>query len=276
MYKGKAPIPTALLDASGGIPLLLLFATYAYAFSRKRFSIGLWNKTFLVASCMAIVKGVFDVVTIMPDSSGWKTCMKRLGGDATKAFGEVQLQQDGISELPELIALELFGNEGKRVRYCADMMVSGHTYFATLFSLSTYKMTALLGIPWAKVLVGIVCTVCIAMEVALVAAARFHYTVDMLAAILLVGLFFDSVWIDGLASDWSEGFLWCDPDKFVPKSCVAFRWFATSRQRSLGYETMPGLAAIVPSRSSGLLNLRIIFSDAHFERGVKTLQASRA
>lgn len=57
LVRGKAKIPTNLLDASGFIPLLLCLASYVYSFLRGQFSIGLWNKTFIAASCMAIMKG---------------------------------------------------------------------------------------------------------------------------------------------------------------------------------------------------------------------------
>ena len=37
------------------------------------------TKTFLIAAALAIVKGTFDVVTIIPSSDGWDACVHRLG-----------------------------------------------------------------------------------------------------------------------------------------------------------------------------------------------------
>lgn len=56
---------------------------------------------------------------------------------------------------------EIVGVKGKRMRYCAaalaahlgslvkteDMMLSGHTYFASLFSLAAYKLTGAIDMP---------------------------------------------------------------------------------------------------------------------------------
>jgi len=58
---------------------------------------------------------------------------------------------------------------------------------------------------------------CVIGEVSLVAAARFHYTSDMLVSIVLVVLLFDSIHIGQLAADWSEGFSWQD-SSFIPES----------------------------------------------------------
>jgi hypothetical protein len=78
VFEGVVNIPTKLLDASAAIPLFFCVVAYGLAMMKKTFNIGLWNKTYIVASLMAIMKGVFDVVTILPDSTGWENCTNRL------------------------------------------------------------------------------------------------------------------------------------------------------------------------------------------------------
>merc|ERR1711977_256919 len=123
---------------------------------------------------MAIIKGVFDLVTVLPDSSGWENCQKRLGEDGLTAFrGQFNFTSSFLLSLWNMLIVEVTGWKGGRLRYCADMMVSGHTYFAVLFSLSTFKMVRYTSKKrshrWIKHLVAIVCAFCVVTEVILVA-----------------------------------------------------------------------------------------------------------
>mmetsp|Transcript_90098 Transcript_90098/g.259754 ORF Transcript_90098/g.259754 Transcript_90098/m.259754 type:complete len:540 (-) Transcript_90098:243-1862(-) len=281
---GKIHVPPVLLDASGAIPLGLCVLAFMYSLKRNTFSIGLWNKTFLIASIMAITKGVFDVVTIMPDSSGWKTCKTRLGQNQDE-LKDMDFDDSILEGLQDLIVLELMGENGKRVRYCADMMVSGHTYFASLFGLSAYKQIYYAGVHrWAANLVLLVCSLCVVAEVVMVAAARFHYTVDMLAAILLVILLFDSTYIEQVASFWSEGFWWRNPDtqSFQPRWSISYRIYRLFRycydcrrnnSTSGGHQKLPshnaediGAEDIVASRATGLLDMRSVLGHEPWKR----------
>merc|ERR1719210_3286528 len=249
---------------------------YLYAAYRGNFNIGLWNKTFIVGSIMAILKGIFDVVTILPDSTGWKSCKERLGKEGIASFREMSFVADFDGAFLKLLTLEILGGQGgRRVRYCADMMISGHTYFAALFSLSAYKQIYYSGSgKMVARLVGFTCLCCISTELILVAAARFHYTVDMLAALVLVVLLFDSTYVEQLAADWSEGFRWRDKETFQMHLSPVFnlymriRYQPTSVLRS-GVQSKPETDAliqkqsgeheqpIVPSRPVGLLNPRV-------------------
>jgi len=273
MVGGKASVPMRILDASGFIPLVLCVTAYVYSWWRGQFSIGLWNKTFIVASCMAVLKGVFDVVTILPDSSGWNTCQQRLGHKTIEQFKQARFAEDLDGAFWRLLSLELFGDHGKRVRYCADMMVSGHTYFAALFSVSAVKQTYYSGVGkgYARV-VGIICGCCMVTEFVLVAAARFHYTVDMLIAIALVGLLFDSNYVEQLAADWSEGFRWREPFGFEPHCSPCFNLLRGRSKPPMVSPNEPGeeqqalmieeqsqdeTPRIIASRAVGLVNPRV-------------------
>lgn len=213
VLEGSVAIPLKLLDASGGVPLLLCGGCYVLAFFYEGFNIGLWNKSFMVASILAIMKGIFDVITILPDSIGWESCKDRLGEAGLRTMRENHFIHNFWPTLFKAIWQEVLPPDGKRIRYCADMMISGHTYFAALFSLSAYKLvdsfpTGWRWKYWIRILVGLLCIISMVAELGLVAAARFHYTVDMLAAIVLVVLLFDSAHLEQVAANWSEGFYW--------------------------------------------------------------------
>mmetsp|Transcript_135381 Transcript_135381/g.432898 ORF Transcript_135381/g.432898 Transcript_135381/m.432898 type:complete len:528 (+) Transcript_135381:151-1734(+) len=259
---GNVQIPIKLLDASGLIPVFLFCSVYAFAVFRDKFSIGLWNKTFIVASCMALLKGTFDLVTIMPDSMGWENCKARISESERETFHSLKFTQDGNTAFFKLMAMEILGGQHGRVRYCADMMISGHTYFACLFALSAYKQTFLAfgGVKygkWVTRLVGLLCALSIATEMSLVAAARFHYTVDMLAAVVLVILLFDSTRVEQISVDWSEGFKWRDPS-FVPKS--SFQSFTKWLRQCCGKIEEKDIPDpdIIASRCEHLGNLRVL------------------
>jgi len=227
VVNGKVQIPTILLDASGLIPFILCLASYMSAWYWNSFSIGLWVKTFLVASCMALLKGVADVITIMPDSSGWASCKERLGEVGLDQLRTMDFKHNFVSTLVATMWHEVEGGDNlRRVRYCADMMISGHTYFAAVFSLSAYKQVKhnTTTFPagrcnkWIRDVVLTICILCLLTEIFLVALARFHYTVDMLMAVVLAVLLFDSTYVDQLCSDWSRGFYWKGSDGDVVDS----------------------------------------------------------
>jgi len=227
--EGRIKIPLAALDASGIIPCVLCAMSFTRSLWQGYFHIGLWTKAFLVASIAAVLKGVFDAVTVLPDSIGWKACKARLTEEGLDQMRSVHWRHNFFSGLLEALWDEVFGlNGGHRVRYCADMLLSGHTYFACVFALAAYRQisynTNFFNVTsdssdagrrrnhWCnhhgKQIVKWVLVCAVLIEVCLVTAARFHYTVDMLVAIVLVVLLFDSMHVEQLASNWSEGFQW--------------------------------------------------------------------
>jgi len=233
--------------------------------------VGLWYKTYLIACCMAVMKGILDVVTILPDSIGWKQCKERLGPEAFEKMKDRHFFTDFWGSMSQAVMDEVIGVDGKRIRYCADMMLSGHTYFAALFSLAAYKLTGAIDMP-ANVqrLVGVVCCICVVVEVVMVAAARFHYTVDMITSVFLVCLLWDSLYIEQTASDWSEGYSWRDPEKFTPRtlSCCRRRQPRASRKASVSGKEVSDpalLPGVLPSQSTHLINMRMLEGRAPWE-----------
>ncbi|CAJ1341424.1 unnamed protein product [Effrenium voratum] len=257
---GNHKIPTFVLDLSGAIPGALCVSAFAFSALKGRFHIGLWYKTFLIACSMAIIKGVLDIVTVLPDSIGWQQCKDRLGPAAYDKMLNRHFFQSPLKTLVEAISDEIFGVDGTRIRYCADMMVSGHTYFAALFSLAAYKLTGAIELTKrVQIWVGFLCVACVTVEVVLVAAARFHYTVDMIISVILVVLFWDSLYLEQVASDWSEGYNWRDPDMFE-QSCCGSCGSSDSRGLSLGRSetTSKGMPKVLPSQATHLINMRML------------------
>merc|ERR1712072_1655777 len=126
---------------------------------------------------MAILKGTCDAMTIVPDSGGWSVCEARLGKAGVDFFKDtMHMGQAFFKSLVNLLFVEFTGLDKKSVRYCADMIVSGHTYFAVLFSLSSYKMlryaTASKILRPIRRIVGFVCVACIVTQVTLVSLAK--------------------------------------------------------------------------------------------------------
>lgn len=262
VIQGSIKIPLKVLDASGAIPALLCVVAYLISSRHDAFNIGLWMKTGIVASMCAIMKGLFDVVTILPDSIGWASCQERLSKPGLAEMRRFHWFDDFWGTLWSALLEELVGGEnGKRVRYCADMMISGHTYIAVLAALSAYKQVAFATdvIPnkWGinqgiRRIIAVVCTLCICTELCLVAAARFHYTVDIVAALAIVFLLWDSFTVEQIAADWSEGFSWRCETTYKSKSCLWSFWSQPDAVKE---------AEVLPSQST-LLNLRLLTGHA--------------
>uniref|UniRef100_A0A6U6Q4T9 Sphingomyelin synthase-like domain-containing protein n=1 Tax=Zooxanthella nutricula TaxID=1333877 RepID=A0A6U6Q4T9_9DINO len=238
--RGNVKIPTVLLDLSGGLPLLMCVLSNAVCFYFiRRFNIKLWTKTMLVASIMAISKGTWDAMTILPDSTGWENCKARLGVEGLQDMrGTHFIDGDFLLEVLKAIPREIA--IAGRVRYCADMMLSGHTYFACLFSLSAFHQVTFcldhMQEGWGRCKVAIkvatvaLCVLCLALEVILVALARFHYTVDMVSSIVLVLLLWDSGHVERIVRKWSACYDHWDLDSLRGSAPILARVLSRGRR----------------------------------------------
>jgi hypothetical protein len=262
---GSVKIPLVVLDLTGAIPGIICMLSYLATAYKGNFNIGLWNKTFIVGSIMAVMKGIFDAVTIMPDSIGWEACKARLTDSGIEQIRSFHFSHGFLPALFRALWNEALGDQGRRVRYCSDMMVSGHTYFAVLFAFSAYKQVDYLlahsSVKWPRRWIGGLLILDVLTELVLVSAARFHYTVDMLAAIVMVCLLFDSVHVEQVAADWSEGYLWRCPNHFQQKSTFAHL------VRGMSGDTVDSNAStIIPSQGEGLVNFRHLAGVAPWAR----------
>jgi len=181
-----------------------------------------WTKMLICNVFLAVGKGLFGFLTVVPDSIGWNDCKARLTPEGIVRLKEgVGKPERGFTSVfwstfsfeVSLRWGEIFG--GKGLRFCADMLYSGHTFFTTLYALGLVEltkthlsrrvhqqtMTALT----RNIIVGCVYTLAIteqAVEIYLVLLNRFHYTMDVVMAVLLVFLFFTNGSITIAAKIW--------------------------------------------------------------------------
>jgi len=166
----------------------------------------LWTKVVTANAMLALGKGVIGIATIVPDSSGWAVCKERLGNESI-AFLRQEIPNpfvDGFSSTAwALFQVELRGPHhdrlGSGMRFCADMMYSGHTYFTCLYAIGLLELTrrrlVIRNVSATKrtVVLAFVVVVCVAqqaVEISLVIMSRFHYTMDVLLAVIITLLWY--------------------------------------------------------------------------------------
>jgi len=162
-----------------------------------------WTKMMICHSFLALGKGFFAVMTVIPDSSGWKNCQSRLKEDGVAWFRAEHSVSDILAkELDFLVG-------GTHYRWCADMMWSGHTFTTTLYALGLYELVRIWAKPWPKwrqyVVEALVVSITVgqqSVEIYFVILNRFHYTSDVAMAILLTLLFFTNGSISIVAKSW--------------------------------------------------------------------------
>lgn len=184
-----------------------------------------WTKVLLCHSVLAMGKGIFGATTIIPDSIGWANCKKRLG-DEGLAYFQNEVPDPAIHGLwtmcMAILGVELRGPHQDRIgsgmRFCGDMIYSGHTYFTILYILALCELLrkavqdpdsrVFIASPSKrKALVFSVYLVCIAqqcLEIFLVLSNRFHYTTDVVLAVLLTFLWYTSAPICIAAKWWAQ------------------------------------------------------------------------
>eukprot|EP00929_Paragymnodinium_shiwhaense_P036742 TRINITY_DN19665_c0_g1_i1.p1 TRINITY_DN19665_c0_g1~~TRINITY_DN19665_c0_g1_i1.p1 ORF type:complete len:275 (-),score=70.21 TRINITY_DN19665_c0_g1_i1:222-1046(-) len=119
------------------------------------------------------------------------------------------------------------------LRYCSDMMYSGHTFVVTVFALGCYELVRVLidtrrgnqlldfnkcGVVFKIILLATVAGVAIceqAAEIYFVLESRFHYTSDVFVAILITFLFYTNGVITVAAKQWEVRGI----HLFLPKAC---------------------------------------------------------
>lgn len=234
-YLGYHDIPMQAMDALS----LLIPVTWACLVLWRR-DLHCWTKCMLCGSLLALGKGVLAWVTVVPDSIGWKGCQERLGKHGLDFFreeGKLNFEQRFLGTLRDIVANEMVGFEGRRFRFCADMVYSGHTYFVALFGLGTWDlvchMTEALKREkrikcWAiRAAVGTVLSCTVALDVILILMNRFHYTMDVMLALFLVLL----VHTNGVIAIFVRW--WCDTGSpleleeetmIIPPCCFPFCW----------------------------------------------------
>mmetsp|Transcript_7340 Transcript_7340/g.18651 ORF Transcript_7340/g.18651 Transcript_7340/m.18651 type:complete len:369 (+) Transcript_7340:100-1206(+) len=209
----------------------------------------LWVKVFMCCGFLFFWKGLLDYITDLPDSGGWHTCEKRLGPSGVHYF-EGFRDLHGSAYWSRLMDMEFHGVDGTwPVRYCSDMILSGHTFVMFLFLLGCADLTRKLrllmpGVPMrvAEILVNVAVICCVCTDLYLIVVNHFHYTVDVVLAIVMTLLFYTNAGIAILTDWWVEkwedtddvrytednGSIWLPP-LLLP--CCAFQGFYTVRRK---------------------------------------------
>jgi hypothetical protein len=231
-------VPLFILDFIGCFPMVLFMCLTMSAIYFKYECIDVYNKTFIIGSMMAFFKGILDIVTIIPDSNGWYECKHRLNDKSFEFIKNLNFNNNFIQRTLDFIYVEIFGIEHKHIRYCADMILSGHTYFVILFSLANYKMITILFRNvkcYLKIMIKIFVLIMIFIEIILIELQRFHYTVDILLAVIMVLICWNNIIIDTIASDWASGYEW--RNKLWVKPNVIFD-IIFDKKRNVAYYSM--------------------------------------
>lgn len=232
-FFGRHPIPMATFDyISGAIPVLWLCLIV------HSLNLQLFTKGCVCGCLLALGKGFLAVVTVLPDSIGWEQCKARLGKDGLAWFKDkanMNFKKDAVSSLQHLFYMQFWPGEvyGLKMRYCADMVYSGHTYAATLFALGLYdfcKMkTRTLDSNATKfqirTLVGAVLSAIVLADGVMMLLNHFHYTLDIVLAVLLVFLYYTNAAIARTAIWWAD-------EKWVRHGqCLRIKWILQDDDR---------------------------------------------
>lgn len=163
----------------------------------------LWAKVWYTGCLLFLLKGIMDYLSILPDSSGYKSCAKRITPDGEAYFKDMaaSLYDGGAGGfkdfLGKFLKLEFTGittSAGKRifpVRYCSDMAISGHTFNLVVFFLGaveTILKKAHKHCPDYAQLLGFcayaIMLAAMAVEAYLILVKHFHYTADVMQGAL--------------------------------------------------------------------------------------------
>lgn len=178
----------------------------------------LWTKVMICAYCLFSLKGLLGACTTVPDSRGWGTCKSQ------SLVPEAVDWMRGDHAFWEFLILDFWwvAKHGKPMRYCADMMFSGHTFTVTLFALGLYELARVLlsemreatgrrGRHWRRVAriltltaIGLVTIAQQCFEVYAVETSHFHYTADVLVAFLVTLLIYSNSVTCVAAETWAR------------------------------------------------------------------------
>lgn len=186
-----------------------------------------YAKVTLCAGFLFCLKGLLGASTVLPDSSGWKVCKDRL------------LRKEG--------ALEWFRQTDHKVtdffftphwfsaRYCSDMMYSGHTMTVTLAALGLYELirvyTLLFSMRGDKKIVGgllifmgIVSVGEQLVEIYIVEKSHFHYTIDVIVALIMTLLWYTNGVVAVAAKNWADqDWIIAHSPKFFRDYCIKYK-----------------------------------------------------
>lgn len=158
-----------------------------------------WTRIWCCFFFLAVLKGLFSWITVVPDSGGWAVCQKRLSSSqySVKWYS----QERTVWELLNMSPLS---------RLCADMMFSGHTYFVTIFAFGLHECTRVASRTLTaetrimlESLVAVTAIIHQSIEVYFVLKSHFHYTADVVMAVIMTYLLYTNSVIAVVSTKWA-------------------------------------------------------------------------
>jgi len=190
-------IPIIYLDSIALFSLSLFIISYLISQYYNKDTYCIFIKTILIASILAIIKGIIDLVTIIPDSAGYNKCISRLGNDTINFLTNLDFDNNLINSLIKLLKVEIFGLKNfHHMRYCSDMILSGHTFYVVLYNIASYDIICKYVNNIICIIIKILLTIIIIIEITLILISNFHYTIDVLLALIMVILLYNCKYID--------------------------------------------------------------------------------
>eukprot|EP00927_Polykrikos_kofoidii_P041544 TRINITY_DN3541_c0_g1_i4.p1 TRINITY_DN3541_c0_g1~~TRINITY_DN3541_c0_g1_i4.p1 ORF type:complete len:428 (-),score=60.23 TRINITY_DN3541_c0_g1_i4:49-1332(-) len=245
------PVETALGFKAIKITVLdyvaAMFPCVWFVMTVLKCDLKLWAKAMVCNSLLFLMKGLLGAMTTVPDSIGWDLCKARL----TPVGVEWMSQERSFGELLLSIffGMEALGVHGTHLRWCADMVYSGHTFMNCLYALALYECTRI----WlqdvkhgpqrvlplvAVVIVVVLQQVC---EIYCILVSRTHYTMDVFLAVVMTFLVYTNGVISVTAKAWAkfkvplkdrQGQLPSSGgDVLVPICCLPFSCFGLGGRR---------------------------------------------
>jgi hypothetical protein len=204
-------IPIIYLDLIAIFTLLLFIISYLFVYYFDKNIYYILIKTIILASTLAIMKGIFDLVTIIPDSSGYEKCISRLGNDTIYFLINLNFNNDFLNSLIKILKVEIMGLNNKHMRYCADMMLSGHTFYVVLYNIATYDIiTKYIKNVIICFIIKMILISIIIIEIILILISKFHYTSDVLLSLVIVILLYNFTYINKINNNY-ENYEYIDP-----------------------------------------------------------------
>lgn len=214
------PSESVNLHALDSFAALFPMLFMAFSAIRPQRTLQVWVRVMVCAGFLFAIKGLMGAVTTVPDSNGWPVCKGRLKENGLMWMKETH----GLVDM-FFVDFQWVFQYHTPLRYCSDMMYSGHTFVVTLFAMGCYEVLRIELAPGhvdefdaiKKALALSLLSFCAILEQALeiyfVLRSRFHYTSDVIVALLLVFLFYTNASIAIFAKQWElKGpFLFIDP-----------------------------------------------------------------
>lgn len=215
---GHSTISTLSLDILAIAPMFGLCALLTVTRD-----LHVWVRVCLTLGLLYLLKGILDYATDLPDSGGWNDCVARLNAqssEVTQYFIHLN-NLNGTDFTQQFLQMEFLGvptKTGNRVqaRFCADMILSGHTFTFIVILLGILellqKYVGLFAPQCESCIISIanlVAGLAITIEAGLIVLSRFHYTVDVLIAVPMAFLLYTNHSLSILAS-WF--ICWLEPE----------------------------------------------------------------